>query len=298
MSDRSSVEASFFDRTKQFAHHLPHGLSQPARSTAIMLFMFAGPDGTGIFVSVEALMDLTALSKSAQFRALKELMKAGYLLEDGWHSYGSGVKTRKRRLMLRAMMAARAEERAANHSATGGTVGDEHSATNDVFTVPLVGHKPSIEPPIKNTPIIPAGSQTLPGLETLPAATIQKAQSKRAAAAFDLVPFVEAWNRICGTKLPKVQGLSADRRKNLPLRLAELTPDPAKQFDEWVKLCRRIVVAPHLIGDNPRGWTATFDFVMQQSSFLKILEGNYDNRNALPTGRTFADGSPIAPGTV
>lgn len=117
----------------------------------------------------------------------------------------------------------------------------------------------------------PSGFVELPFDASLPAA-------KKPAGA-DLNKCVEAWNAICGKKLPPIRGLGGERKKQLPARLAELTDDPTQQFAEWVKLCKRIARSPHMTGDNNHGWIGTFDFVMKPANLQKILEGNYDNRN-------------------
>lgn len=149
---RAPDDVSFYDKTKQFLRNLPHDLSQAARATATVLFLHAHDHGGSIYVSVETVMDMTGLSRSAQFRAFKELLSAGYLVEDGWHAYPNGVKTRQRRLRLDLLIAARAAERGADHSATNGTV---QSPTNGTVmgapeshkrdsTVPQMGPKPSL----------------------------------------------------------------------------------------------------------------------------------------------------------
>ncbi len=268
MSDRRAPMVSFYDKTKQFALHLPHALSQPARSTAIILFLHAHDDGTSIYLSVDTLMEMTALTRSAQFRALKELIKAGYLLDDGWQAYANGAKTRRRRLDLGAMATARAAEKPENHSATDGTETSAHSPTGGISTVPPMEHKPSLEPSLKRPPIIPRGSQSLPGLEPPP-----NLLSKARPAPVETSTLVDAWNHICGAKgIPKVAAMTDARKTALLARYAELGgTDP-----DWFKFCRRISKSPLLTGDNDREWRAGFDWCLKPANFLKIIEGNYD----------------------
>jgi hypothetical protein len=52
----------------------------------------------------------------------------------------------------------------------------------------------------------------------------------------------------------------------------------------------RINALPFFRGENDRGWRATFDWALKADSIVKVLEGNYTDRNAArrATGRTGA----------
>ena len=84
---------------------------------------------------------------------------------------------------------------------------------------------------------------------------------------------VDAFNAMaerCG--LPAVQRLTDTRRAKLRKRLAE-----CGGVDAW----RNIVIpklesATWMHGDNDRGWKADFDFLLQEKSFTKLMEGAYD----------------------
>jgi len=68
--------------------------------------------------------------------------------------------------------------------------------------------------------------------------------------------------------------------------LARLRDGP----DDWVLACRKASDSPFLRGENPKGWKAGIDFLIRESSFLKILEGSYDeDPNPSPQGGTAAD---------
>ena len=82
---------------------------------------------------------------------------------------------------------------------------------------------------------------------------------------------IEAWNDVaddCG--LPKIIKLTPERKRRLAQRLRE------NSFDEFAEALRAIRRSKFLRGDNPRGWRANFDFLLQPSSFTKLLEGYYD----------------------
>jgi DNA-binding MarR family transcriptional regulator len=76
----------------------------------------------------------------------------------------------------------------------------------------------------------------------------------------------------------KVQKLSQPRRAALLGRFKD-----CGGFEQWAQAIDRAAVAPHLIGDNDRGWTASFDWLAKPANFIKLMEGNYDKRTN-PTG--------------
>jgi len=137
-------------------------------------------------------------------------------------------------------------------------------------------------------------TKTPSGFVELPFDASPSAAKKPVGA--DLQECVKAWNAICGKKLPPIRGLLGERKKQLPARLAELTDDPTQQFAEWVKLCKRIARSPHMTGDNNHGWIGSFDFVMKPANLMKILEGNYDNRN--PGMQPGPGRYEVSPGTI
>lgn len=92
---------------------------------------------------------------------------------------------------------------------------------------------------------------------------------------------------------PRVQVLSKSRRAALTARLKE-----CGGVDGWAAALQRARASPHLCGQNDRGWLANFDFLTRQSSFTKLMEGNYDpatrtnsqrNPNANPASRAIHD---------
>jgi hypothetical protein len=70
---------------------------------------------------------------------------------------------------------------------------------------------------------------------------------------------------------PSVQLLTKPRRQAVLARLKECGGLPG-----WRDALARARASPHCCGQNDRGWTASFDFLTQQSSFAKLMEGNYD----------------------
>ncbi|MCZ7405384.1 MAG: hypothetical protein O8C67_10715 [Candidatus Methanoperedens sp.] len=93
---------------------------------------------------------------------------------------------------------------------------------------------------------------------------------------------VETWNQICVPILPQVMSIPTRRHIAIKSRLVE-HPD----LDEWRDIFSRVTKSPFLIGENDRGWKASFDWVMKPTNLTKIVEGNYDqvsNPNKPKTG--------------
>jgi len=83
---------------------------------------------------------------------------------------------------------------------------------------------------------------------------------------------------------PSIRLLSPSRRSALKARLAECGGLPG-----WRDAIARARGSPLLCGQNERGWTASFDFLTRQSSFAKLMEGNYDPK---PGNRSGASDRP------
>ena len=89
---------------------------------------------------------------------------------------------------------------------------------------------------------------------------------------------VEAFNQMaleCG--LPTVRMMSPARIKKLRARLKDGNGLPG-----WHYALDKVRASPFLRGQGGRGtWPgATFDFLLQQSSFIKVIEGAYDRKAA------------------
>lgn len=82
---------------------------------------------------------------------------------------------------------------------------------------------------------------------------------------------VEHWNSMAErTGLPAIRKLTVERRRKLAARIRD------HPIDDWICVFDRIERSKFLRGENNRGWAANFDFLLQPSSFVKILEGTYD----------------------
>lgn len=93
----------------------------------------------------------------------------------------------------------------------------------------------------------------------------------RNATNYKLV--VDMFHEVC-TSFPKVTTLS-DRRKASIKRLM------ANHKEEEIKEAFTIAEnTPFLKGENNRGWKANFDWLINETNFIKVIEHNYDhNKN-------------------
>jgi hypothetical protein len=105
---------------------------------------------------------------------------------------------------------------------------------------------------------------------------------------------VVRWNEMAlRTGLATAKSLTPERRKRLRARLTEHGPDA---FTEAIAAIER---SPFCLGDSREGWRADFDFLLQASSFTKLIEGSYDRSSrGAQSGHRFAndrDSGPISP---
>ena len=82
---------------------------------------------------------------------------------------------------------------------------------------------------------------------------------------------VSEWNELASRLgLPTVQRMSKSRVAQLRRRMIE-----CGGMDGWKAALEKIEASPFLTGDNNNGWKAKFDWVIKESNFTKIMEGNY-----------------------
>lgn len=86
----------------------------------------------------------------------------------------------------------------------------------------------------------------------------------------DYKSIIDAYNEIC-ISFPKVTALSDKRKKSIKARLSSYS---VEQFKE---VFRKAEQSKFLKGDNKRKWKANFDWMINDSNFAKIIDGNYDD---------------------
>lgn len=87
----------------------------------------------------------------------------------------------------------------------------------------------------------------------------------------DYIGIKDAYNEIC-VSLPRLRALSDARKKAIKNRLEDYT------VEEVHEVFKKAESSAFLTGNNDRNWHATFDWLMKDANFAKVLDGNYDNR--------------------
>lgn len=82
---------------------------------------------------------------------------------------------------------------------------------------------------------------------------------------------ISMYNDTC-VSFPRVTKLSENRKKAIRARLKVYTPDDFKKMFEMAE------ASSFLKGANSRNWSATFDWLINDSNMAKVLDGNYQDR--------------------
>ena len=109
--------------------------------------------------------------------------------------------------------------------------------------------------PLRADPVIAAASDATGGTDDIAAAF----------GAYNAAARAAGW--------PVATKLTAPRRASLRKRLGD-----CGGMDGWSAAMARARASPFLCGANDRGWRADLDFFLQASSFVRLMEGKYDDR--------------------
>lgn len=99
-------------------------------------------------------------------------------------------------------------------------------------------------------------------------------QADRSSEAQTFAKALAMWNEVASDlDLPKAQVLTEKRKGKLKARLQE-----CGGLSGWVTALAKVRESAFLTGGNKQNWRADLDFMLQQSTFTKLMEGRYDNR--------------------
>jgi hypothetical protein len=86
---------------------------------------------------------------------------------------------------------------------------------------------------------------------------------------------INQWN---GLGLNQIKTIKAgtERHKLLKKRIKDYGADTI------LEAISKVGKSSFLCGHNNKGWTITFDWFIRPNNFPKVLDGNYDDRNAIP----------------
>ena len=85
----------------------------------------------------------------------------------------------------------------------------------------------------------------------------------------------KAWNDL-SENIPKVNFIknNSTRSKHLKARIDEVGKE------KFIEVLKSVKNSDFLCGKNNSNWTITFDWFINASNFVKVMEGNYNNRTA------------------
>ncbi len=83
----------------------------------------------------------------------------------------------------------------------------------------------------------------------------------------------ETFNTMFADKLPMVQSLSPKRRAAVRARASEHGKSAI------MDVFKKVQESNFLLGHNDRNWHCDFDWIFKPTSFIRILEGNYDGKS-------------------
>lgn len=95
------------------------------------------------------------------------------------------------------------------------------------------------------------------------------------------------WNERIPEQLPACLELTPKRATMAAARLR------ARPLAEWAGIIDRIIRSTFCLGLNDRGWVANFDWLLRPDTAVKVLEGQYDNRQPATSGNANGAAKPL-----
>ena len=79
-------------------------------------------------------------------------------------------------------------------------------------------------------------------------------------------------------KIPKAQRLTQTRKSKIKARLKD-----CGGLEGWKSALEKVEASKFCQGKNDHGWKADLDFLLQETSFTRLMEGRYDGTNTATT---------------
>ena len=116
---------------------------------------------------------------------------------------------------------------------------------------------------------------------------VSRQKVRQESPDFDFV--MDLWNSTM-TRVPKVRSLTQARRDKIKLRVKEM--GGLEKARETLSVCFRKIEESDFCNGTTGKWNATFDwFFDNEKNWLKVLEGNYDNRKTASRVEQYVDAS-------
>lgn len=230
-----------------------------AHRKAVLAYMAdrASDDGSGVWASKKTIANEIECGRSTVVKICNEFVAEGIILASGTRKCANGA-TVVYDLNIAAIRALPTIK-----GSTSGTSPDQDPSTSGTPPVhqrdpkgSTSGTQTTLEPPmnLKDTNV---------SLSSAPIAD----EISEAFIAYNDAAEAAGW--------PVAKVLSKARRSGLSARLKD-----AGGLQGWLDALARARASPLCTGNNERGWMADLDFLLQQKSFTRLMEGSYDPRNS------------------
>jgi hypothetical protein len=99
---------------------------------------------------------------------------------------------------------------------------------------------------------------------------------------YDYQSILKYYNENC-SRMPAATALNDNRKKFIRARINEYTAERV------MCVIKAAGESDFLCGVNDKGWNANFDWIMKPTNFIKILEGNYQNKSSPKPPQPYVD---------
>lgn len=107
----------------------------------------------------------------------------------------------------------------------------------------------------------------------------RREEKRKEKKRIDYKEVVDLFHDTC-VSYPRITALSDKRKAAIGARLKMYS------VDDFRRMFEKAEASSFLKGANNRNWRANFDWLMCDSNFAKVLDGNYDNRETTGKGET------------
>lgn len=130
-------------------------------------------------------------------------------------------------------------------------------------------------------PITPPNQGLIANTNHEPLTTNQEPLTNRKALVADATKdcpheqIISAYHEIL-PEMPQVKVLTEKRKSSLKARWRE--DEKRQDLEFWNRFFNYVRTSDFLMGKTPSGWQADFEWLVNSSNFVKVIEGKYDNR--------------------
>lgn len=102
----------------------------------------------------------------------------------------------------------------------------------------------------------------------------------------DYEALMKYFNETFKGKLPSITQITDKRKAAIKARIGEYGKEAVQE------VFKKTLESDFLIGNNDRNWRCDFDWIFKAANFIKILEGNYENKSKPKSDMILTDNSP------